>query len=161
MKKYENVSDEIEELFAKIVDETTIPEFLKSEIKIRSCEKQKEMCKITKLNDLAQTFTDGTQLAVVINEKAFDMLPAEYQNIVLVECLSGISVNPENDAVSLIKGDFITYTGVLQKFGGESIIILKESIKSIFDKIKRDEDEAKALEKAAGGKKRGRRPNAQ
>ena len=68
------------------------------------------------------------------------------------ECLAGVSVS-DSDAVSYNKPDFTTFRGVLEKYGHESIITIKESIKSLYDAKKQQEDEEKAAKKASKGKK--------
>jgi hypothetical protein len=70
----------------------------------------------------------------------------------VVECLAGVGVS-ETDAVSLEKPNFNTHTGVLQKYGHESIIALHESIKSLFDVKKQKEDEERATTKGKRGRK--------
>ncbi|MFW6246596.1 MAG: putative metallopeptidase [bacterium] len=113
--------------------------------------KQKQLYKIMKLNDMVETITDGINFVIVINEEIFDQLTEEQKNIALVECLAGVSVS-ENEAVSLEKPDFSTYRGVLQKYGHEEIIVLHESVKSLFDKKKQEEDERKAANKGKRGR---------
>lgn len=150
MAKYLKASDDVVTLFNEVLDGTTIQKWV--EFEVLNNEKQKELCKITKLNDLVGTLTDGLNFAVVINEKAFDKLPVDLQKIAFDECLAGVCVS-ETDVVSQSKGDFVTFTGVLQKYGHEPIITMKETIKSIFEQLKKEEDELKA----ATGVKRGRK----
>jgi len=59
----------------------------------------------------------------------------------------------DSDTVSLEKPDFNTHTGVLQKYGDQSVIQLHESIKSLFDAKKQREDEEKAATKGKRGRK--------
>lgn len=151
MAKIEKASEEVISLFSKVRDTTSIPNWVMFEVLCNN--KQKELYKIVKTNDIVEILTDGVNFAVVVNEDILDGLPAEMQEIALVECLAGVSVS-ESDAVSLEKPNFNTHTGVLQKYGHESIIALHESIKSLFDQKKQKEDE----EKAQGKGKRGRKP---
>ena len=151
MANYLEVSDETKKLFMDVVNNTSIPNFVEFELLCNN--KQKQLYKIMKLNDLVETLTDGINFVIVINEEIFDQLTDEQQKIALDECLAGISVN-DNDVISQEKPDFSTYTGVLQKYGHEDIIVLHESIKSLYDAKKQKEDEEKAAKKG----KRGRRP---
>ena len=68
------------------------------------------------------------------------------------ECLAGVCVD-ENDAISLEKPNFSTYRGILEKYGHDPIIVLHESIKSLYDAKKQKEDEEKAQKKGKRGKK--------
>ena len=74
------------------------------------------------------------------------------QDMVIIECLAGVSVS-ESDVVSLERPNFNTFTGVLQKYGYESVIQLNESIESLFDEKKQREDEQKAQTKSKGSRK--------
>lgn len=151
MAKIEKASEDVVKLFDGIRDKTSIPQWIQFEVLCNN--KQKELYKIVKTNDIVEILTEGVNFAVVFNEEILDELPADMQEMAIVECLAGVSVS-ESDAVSLEKPNFNTHTGVLQKYGHESIITLHESIKSLFDAKKQKEDEEKAMTKG----KRGRKP---
>lgn len=154
MAKFETVSEETKQLFIDVHGKTNIPHWVEFEMLCNN--KQKQLYKIMKLNDLVETITDGINFVIVINEEIFDQLTEEQKRVALVECLAGVGVN-EHDAVCLEKPDFSTYRGVLEKYGHEEIIVLHESIKSLYDKKKQEEDERKAANKG----KRGRRPKSE
>lgn len=151
MAKIEVASDEMVDLFTKIKKTTTIKDWLEFEVLCNN--KQKELYKIVKLNDLVETLTKGLNFAVIFNEEIFDQLPADMQEMAISECLAGVAVN-ENDGVSLEKPNFSTYRGVLEKYGHDPIIVLHESIKSLYDAKKQKEDEVKAAGKGKRGKKK-------
>lgn len=151
MAKIVKASEEIEKLFDEVRDKTSIPQWI--EFKVFSCEKQKELYKIVKTNDLVEILTEGLNFAVIFNEGIFDQLPADMQVMAINECLAGVAVN-ENDVVSLTKPTFNTYLGMLEKYGHDPIIVLHESIKSLFDAKKQKEDEEKALTKGKRGRKK-------
>lgn len=152
MAKYLEVSDETKKIFIEVVNNTSIPQFVEFELLCNNKQKKK-VCKIWKSNDLVETLTDGINFAIIINEEIFENLTPEQQKIAFDECLAGISVN-DNDVISVEPPDFTTYSGVLNKYGHEDIIVLHESIKSLYDKKKQEEDERKASNKG----KRGRPP---
>ena len=153
MAKIEKASEEMVELFDKIKEEkTTIPHWLQFEVLCNN--KQKELYKIVKMNDLIEIITEGVNFAIVLNEEIFDKLQDDQKEMAIIECLAGVSVS-ETDSVSLEKPNFSTYRGVLEKFGHESIIVLHESVKSLFDAKKQEEDEIKAQTKGKRGKKKG------
>lgn len=151
MANYEKVSSDVEDLFEEIRDKSSIPMFV--EFQIRSNNKQKDLVKIIKCNDLIEEITDGTNFVLVVNEEILEQLPVDMQKIAFVECLSGVSV-AESDAVSLIKPDFSVHSGVLKKYGYESINTFRESTKSLFDAKKQKEMEEKALSKGKRGRKK-------
>lgn len=142
MAKIEKASEDVVNLFDGIRDKTSIPHWIQFEV--LSNTKQKELYRIVKTNDIVEVLTEGVNFAVVFNEEILDELPADMQEMVIMECLAGVSIS-ESDTVSLEKPNFNTHTGVLQKYGHESIITLHESIKSLFDVKKQREDEEKAI----------------
>jgi hypothetical protein len=150
MAKIEKASDDVVNLFNEIRDKSTIPQWIQFEVLCNN--KQKELYKIVKTNDIVEILTDGINFAVVFNEEILEQLPDDMKEMAVVECLAGVCVS-ESDAVSLEKPNFNTHTGVLQKYGHEPIIVLHESIKSLFDAKKQNEDEEKAQSKGKRGKK--------
>jgi len=150
MAKIERASEDVVNLFEEIRNKTSIPHWIQFEVLCN--EKQKELYKITKSNDVVEVLTEGVNFAIVFNEEVLEALPVDMQETAIIECLAGVSVS-ESDAVSLDKPNFNTYTGVLQKYGHESIIKLHESIKSLFDEKKQREDEERAITKGKRGRK--------
>jgi hypothetical protein len=150
MAKFEKPSEAIAELFEQVKETTTIPNWI--EFELRTNNKQNEIYKIVKLNDLIGSLTDGLNFAVVINEEIMEQLPVDLQEILLAECIAGVRIS-ETDAVSMEKPDFNSYTGILQKYGHEKIIMVKESVKSLYDTKKQKDDEAKSQKKAKKTKK--------
>jgi hypothetical protein len=146
MVNYEKASEEVVKLFDEIIrDNTNLTGQV--EIELLCNDNQKELIKISKLNDLVGKLTEGLNFAVVVNEKIFDQLPIDMQKIALIESVSGISVS-DNGTISNNKPDFTTYTGVLQVYGHEAVIRMKESIKSLYDAEKNKEDKEKEAKKA-------------
>ena len=152
MAKFEKASEDAEKLFDEIREKTTIQQWV--EFKVLCNNKQKTPCEIFKNNELVEILTEGVNFAIVFNEEIFDQLPDDMKEMVVVEKLAGVSVD-DNDKIALVKPDFNTYTGVLQKYGHDPIIRLKESIKSLYDAKKQKDDEEKAAKKGKRGKKRG------
>jgi len=150
MAKIERASEDVVNLFEGVRNKTSIPHWIQFEVLCNN--KQKELYKITKSNDVVEVLTEGINFAVVFNEEILDTLPVDMQEMAIQECLGGVSVS-DSDAVSLNKPDFNTYTGMLISHGHDSIITLHESIKSLFDEKKQREDEAKAQTKGKRGRK--------
>jgi len=150
MAKIEKASEDVVNLFHEVREKTTIPNWIQFEVLCSN--KQKELYKIIKLNDIVEILTDGMNFAVVFNEEILYKLPADMQEIAITECLAGVSLS-DSDAVSLIKPNFNTYRGILERYGHEPIITLHESIKSLFDAKKQQEDEEKAATKSKRGRK--------
>jgi TRAP-type mannitol/chloroaromatic compound transport system substrate-binding protein len=150
MAKIEKASDEMIQLFEAVKEKTAIKDWLEFEVLCNN--KQKELIKIVKTNDLVEVLTNGINFAVVFNEDIFDQLPDDMKEMAIVECLAGVIVD-ENDKITLEKPNFSTYRGVLEKFGHDPIIVLHESVKSLYDAQKQKEDEEKAQKKESKAKK--------
>jgi hypothetical protein len=151
MANYEKVSEDVQKKFDEVLESKNIPHWIQIELLCNN--KQKQLYRISKLNDMVEKLTDGINFAISINEEIFDQLPDDLKDIVFDECLAGVSVS-DKDVAQLEAPDFSTYTGVLQKYGHESIISLKESVKSLFDAKKQREDEQKAANSGKKGRKR-------
>lgn len=152
MAKIEKASEDVINVFDEVRNGTNIPHWIEFEVLCNN--KQKQLYKIIKLNDLVETLTNGINFAVVINEEIFDQLDGLRQIMAINECLAGVSIS-DSDAVSLAAPDFCTFTGILEKYGDSDVIILHEAVKSLYDAKKQQEDEIKAQTKG----KRGRRAN--
>jgi hypothetical protein len=153
MAKFEEASEDVVKLFDEVRDNTNIPQWV--EFKVLCNNKQKnEVCKIIKSNDLVQVLSEGINFAVVINENIFNELPEDLQKMAVDECLAGVQIS-ETDTVSLEKPDFCTYTGVQKKYGDTPVVVLHESVKTLYDAQKQKEDEEKAATKGKRGRKKG------
>jgi len=154
MAKLDDASKDVVKLVEKVWVARGIPQFV--QVMVFCDNKQKnDPCKLVKSNDLIDKYSEGIDFTVVINEKIFNALPEDMREMKIDECLAGAYVN-ENDVTSIIKPDFMTHTGVLQKYGHESIIKLHESIKSLYENEKQKADQEKA-ETATKKGKRGRK----
>ena len=136
-------------LFNLVRDSTTIPQWVEFEVVTNN--KQKKVVQLGKLNDLLD-FITKINFTFVINEEIFEQLPPNLQKLAIIEELTGISIS-ESDAISVAPPDITTHSGVLSKFGSEEVLKLKESVKSLYDKKKQDEDEVKAQGKIKKTKK--------
>ena len=151
MAKFVEASEDVVKLFDEVRENTTIPQWV--EFKVLCNNKQKnDPCKLVKSNDLVETLTEGLNFAVVVNEEIFNGLPDDMKKMAFDECLAGVSVS-ETDTLSLGKPNFNTHTGVLQKYGHDPIIVLHESIKSLYDTKKQKEEEEKVVKKEKKAKK--------
>jgi|ERR1035437_291436 hypothetical protein len=121
MAKLEKASNDVIYFFETIREKTTIPQRVKFEVLYNN--KQKELYKIVKMNDLVEILTDGINFVVVFNKEIFEHLPKDYQEIAVNECLACVRVS-ETNSISLEKPDFDTYLSILGKYGHDTIILL-------------------------------------
>jgi len=134
MAKLEKASDDVINLFETIRDKTTIPQWVKFEVLFNN--KQKELYKIVKMNDLMEILTDGINFVVVFNKEILEQLPKNHQEMAVNECLACVCVT-ETDTISLAKPNFGTYLGLLEKYGHDSIILLHSEIQKHSGCLKR------------------------
>jgi hypothetical protein len=152
MAKFEEASEDVVKIFDEVRDKTSIPQWV--EFKVLCNNKLKgEVCKPVKSNDLVQVLTEGINFAIVVNENVFNELPDDLKRMAIDECLAGVQVS-ETDTVAYEKPDYCTYTGIQKKYGDGPVLVLHESVKTLFDKQKQEEDEAKAAAKAKKTKKK-------
>jgi len=139
--KYNEVSEEVQSIFAQVLSGTSLPKFL--QFRLLSSEKLKDCYKVQKTNDLYETITEGLNIVIIINEKIFDQLNPEQQLLIMEEALTSITVNLENDKITIERPDIFTFSSYLAKYGDSTIIRLKETVKSLVDAIEREERDAK------------------
>jgi len=153
MAKYNGVDedDEIQIIFDSVLNATSIPKWVT--FRVLTNEKAKVLIEAKKMSDLMITLSD-VNIAIVINPKVFDQLEDEYKKLVIQECLTGISVDMENDKINIEKPDFTTYSSFLNIHGNEKIIRIKEVTKSIFDKIEEEEKQLKQQKSEKKAKKK-------
>jgi hypothetical protein len=144
MAKIQKASEDIVNLFNEIREKTSIPRWVRFEV--LSNDKQKEIYKISKANDVVEILSGGVNFVVIVNEEILDELPFDMQEMVMNEALAGVVVS-DSDTVSLDKPNFNTHRSMLEHYGHEAIIRLHESIKSLYDVKKQKEDEEKARTK--------------
>ena len=142
MAKYNGVNedDEIQIIFDSVLNATSIPKWVT--FRVLTNEKSKQLIEAKKMSDLMITLSD-VNIAIVINPNVFDQLEDEYKKLVIEECLTGVSVDMENDKINIEKPDFTTYSSFLNVYGNEKIIRIKEVTKSIFEKIEEEEKQLK------------------
>ena len=152
MRKLEVASEDVVRIFDEVRDGTTIPQWV--EFKVLCNNKQKdEVCKLNKASEVIELLTEGIAFIVTINESIFDSLPEDLQRMEIDKCLAGVEVS-DSDTLSKSKPDFFAHSGVIKKYGYDKLVVLKESIESLYIKQKEDEDALKAMTKG----KRGRKP---
>jgi hypothetical protein len=138
MSKYTEVTQDTQMLFNRVLDATTIPDWL--EFKLYCDIKMKDVYKLVRCNELIQEATSGINFILVINEEVLEQLEPKQQDLVIEEALCGVLVD-ENDRVKNTPPDFTTYKGMMRKYGVEEMIRLKESIFAVLDQKEENEAE--------------------
>lgn len=145
MSKFVEVSQETQDVFNRVLEATSIPQWV--DFKLLANNSQNELYVVKKLSELFEVLTDGLSIVVILNEEIFDSLEDDQKLLVFEEALTGVVVNPDNDKISIEKYDFSTYSGMLDKYGDDKMIRLKETIITLFNEKKEREDLVKQSKK--------------
>lgn len=144
MSKFSEVNQETEDIFYEVLENTSIQQWV--EFKLLTNNNQNELYVVKKMSELFEVLTNNLNIVIILNEEIFDQLDDEYKRLVFEEALTGVHVN-DNDKIVLDKPDFTTYSGMLSKHGDETMIRLKESIISLYQKKKEADDAVKQSKK--------------
>jgi hypothetical protein len=107
--------------------------------------KAKKIFRVKKADDVLRHRT-GDDIVIFLNENVFEKLPDDIKALVVVEALAYISCDLDTGKVEITKPDFEAHTGVLNQHTYPRINVVRESIKTVYDVIKQEEDERKAQE---------------
>jgi hypothetical protein len=141
MAKFEEVSNETQQLFQRIIDSSFIPRDCR--IKLLSNEGVKsEFGKVTKAQDIVK-FMTNFDVVIQINEPIFDQLEDTQQEYIVKDLISQIHYDPDKDRVTINKPDITTFSGVLRQFDVDTYLGIQESIITLLEEKKIQEDLAK------------------
>lgn len=146
MSKFEEPFEDTVEMYNQAITSAGLTNHVN--ITVLTNNKAKEIFKVNKASDLLKHRT-GDDVIIVINEAVLEKLTPEQQLIVVEESLAAISYDSEKDAIVIGKPDVSTFSGVLAKHTFITWNTLRESIKSVYDAAKQEEDERKAATEKA------------
>jgi hypothetical protein len=141
MAKFEEPFEDTQALFTEVISDAGL--HLNVNITLLSNNKAKDLFKINKANELLKYRTND-DVIIILNEKIFEQLPDDQKRIVVEEAIAYISYDSENDKVVITTPDFMAHSGILRKHTFETIDVVRESIKTLYQAEKQAEDEAKA-----------------
>lgn len=129
MARYEEPFEDHEQLFSDFIEQ--IPSLRNINVKILSCNKLKEVCKVTKASDILEHMTQQ-QVVILINETIFEQLEDAQKQMVVEENVAKIYVDEETDKLKLIQPDVHTFSLLLTKYGYPDYERLNVTIKTLF-----------------------------
>ena len=150
MAKYEEPFEETQDFYNAAITAAGLDN--KVNITILADNKAKDIFKVNKANELLR-FRTGDDIILVINEKMFDQLTDEQRLIVVEESIAAIVYDDEKDKLIINKPDVNTFSGILSKHTFEVWDVLRESIKSLYNAEKEEEQKRKDATAKAKGKK--------
>lgn len=142
MAKYEAPYDDTLDLYKALIEKAGLSNYIN--ITVLADNKQKKIFTVKKCSEL-EKFKTNDDVNIIINQNLLDQLQPEQIQIVMEESLAGIHYNTEKDKLEITNPDVITYSGVLAKYGFENWNILRESIISLQQSEKQQEDETEAI----------------
>ena len=119
---------------------------------ILSDSRLKTIFSVVKANKVTQYLT-STDVVVFINEKIFEQLEEAQRLIVVEESLAGIIYDGEEDTFTINPPNVRTYKGVLRKHTYETWEVVQESIETLYQ-VEKDEEQVKKDALAAGKAKK-------
>lgn len=147
MSKYADVSADTQELFTKVLESTSIPDYIS--FKLLQSETEKNPMKILKSNPLVEHLTK-VEVVIIVNESLLDELGEENSEILYDELIAGVFFDNEKNKLIIEKPDFSSYKSIMKKYGTK-INDVKELVQSL---IQQKEDAAKEAKQAKLDKKK-------
>ena len=144
MAKFEEVYQETLDEFKTHIDNSNIPGFIN--IKILSNNTIKDFGSVTKSQDIIKFMTDY-DVIIQINEPIFDKLQNDQKEYVVKDLLARIVYEMEKDKLTIVQPDVTTFSGVLRQYDIDHYMSIKESIVTLLEQKKIEEDQAKANNK--------------
>lgn len=138
MAKFNEVYDDTQALFSNFINQ--IDSLSEVSVKILGNDRQKEICKVLKANDLLKHMTNEDAV-IVINEKVFEQLEDEQKMMVVEEYVARLYFDSEKGKLSLINPDVNTFSLLLRKYGYDKYERLNESIKALYSQEAEEEAE--------------------
>lgn len=144
MAKFEEVYEETLDVFKTHITKSNIPSFIK--IKLLSNNTLKDFGSVTKSQDIIKFMTDY-DVIIQINEPIFDQLQEDQKEYVVKDLLAHVVYDMEKDKLSIAQPDVTTFSGVLRQYDIDMYIGIKESIVTLLEEKKIQEDLAKQATK--------------
>lgn len=129
-------SEDVTDLFKQILDEKSLPFDVK--LKFQGNSKQKAFIEVSKIPDKYAWLLESDVL-VSINEDFFYKLDEIAQKILIEEEIDKIYVNMDNGKLKMLRPDFISFSGLMKKYGSDEVMRAK-GLEDATQKQKEDAD---------------------
>ena len=141
MAKFEEVYEDTLKIFNRDIEDSHIPGFLK--IKVLSNEGLKDSPgKVSKSADIVK-FMTKYDIIIQINEPIFDQLGDNQKDYIIKDLLAQVHYDMDKEKLSINKPDVSTFSGVLRQYDIDTYMGIKDSIASLLEEKKIQEDLAK------------------
>lgn len=137
MAKFEDVYEDTLDFFNQQINNSGIPAFIN--IKILSNKNIKDFGSVTKTQDIVKFMTDY-DVVIQINEPIFDQLEELQKTYIVKDLLARIVYDMEKDKLVVNQPDVSTFSGVLRQYDIDTYLGIKESIVTLLEQKKIEED---------------------
>jgi hypothetical protein len=134
MSKYYNLSEETLQKFKEVYDSKKVPFTLS--FNFIGCE-QKQLIKISKVTE-QYSMIINKDLNVIINDELMGTFDDEIITILMEQEIDRITINSDTGKIKLIKPDFVTFGGLIKKYGLEKVARAND-IQELYDEQKQDD----------------------
>ena len=124
MAKFDEVDESIETLFSEVISVTDLERNVK--IQIIGNDKQKEIGKVVKTNDLTKYLSNDVDVVVIVNQAIFLQLPKDMQEMIAIELITYVGYDNEKDKLIIMKPDVNTFGSILKKYGYDNYEIISK-----------------------------------
>lgn len=150
MAKYEQVFEDTQAIFTQKILDAGLDRFMT--VTILATNQSKKIYDVQKANEITR-FRTGDDVYVFVNDLIFEQLTPEQQMIVAEEAITCISFDSEKDKIVISKSNFTAHDKIIDKYSYDVLKVVRESIKTLYQKRKEDEDASKAQTEKGGKKK--------
>ena len=150
MAKYEQVFEDTQAIFSQKILDAGLDRYMT--VIILATNQSKKIYNIQKANEIT-SFRTGDDVYIFVNDLIFEQLTPEQQNIIAEEAVGEISFDTEKDKILITKANFAANEKIIDKYTYDVLKVVRESVKSLYQKRKEEEDASKAQTEKAGNKK--------
>lgn len=136
MAKWTNPDDETQSIISGVLVNLGLDNLIDTKIIVN--DEQKNLFQVSKETP-ANKFAYGYDLKIIVNESIFDGLPHDQKLLAIEEALSGTYYDYDNDKLIVSTPDKV-YKSFIEHHGWEKYEVLVESIKSLYDAKKNDDN---------------------
>ncbi len=132
-KNFKKLDETNLEFVLQTLSETTLSHVVK--FTFISDDTMNDVININKLSPIPKYISNGIEIALIINENYFDLLPDEYKKIAILEAVHPIRIN-EVGNISILQPDVVTFSDFIEKTTFPEYLKFIESVKSVKDVTK-------------------------
>lgn len=138
MAQFDEVVESTQDMFDEVIRISELDIVLT--FKILRVEKQKEVIVPKKATPIVKYLND-IDVFFFVNDEVFDRLQDIHKRYLVEEAVARLSHNPENDKLTILKGDVETFQLLLRKYSLDTYEGMKMDISQVTQDIKEDKGE--------------------